>query len=211
MKKVAASLLSIVIVLTGCNLNEPIPGSSIKVETNAGLGSGVKISENFVLTAAHVVQEQKVIKIKTQDNKIVVGRVLVIDGEKDLAVVQVNINAEISRIRCQTVEPGVEFSLLGNPLGIEFIHSWGRIASKAQKAGTWESVYITDSTLSFWAVCFNLSTITNPLQIGVVRFSITSNEGCFISSVNNAPCVDKIIFLQSNVIGKLFLRKPAFF
>jgi len=148
MKKFAASLLSTIIVLTGCN-QQPVslPSSSVIIEFKKGVGSGTKISDTIVLTAAHVVKDNETVNIKSEDGKIAIGRVLFLDEAKDLAVVWTSANTGQAAVDCRTQTPGTEFTILGAPLGMEFTYSWGRIASKPHKFAQLESVYTVDATI----------------------------------------------------------------
>ncbi len=138
---------AIALVLVGCKEKVELPSASIKIELPNGLGSGTKIGDKLILTAAHVVDGQTGIKIKTEDGAIVDGRVIFVDKAHDLALVEADVKAKTAKVKCDVVKPGTEFSIYGNPLGLEFTYSWGRIASKPKEFGPWGSAYTVDATI----------------------------------------------------------------
>lgn len=138
-----------VLALTACSYSEanPLPSSAVRIETGEGLGSGTKIGKNRVLTAAHVVKDAKELTIINENGAAVKGRVLFLDEEKDLALVEASPEGNETEVECSVRPPGTEFEMNGNPLGMQFIRSWGRISSKPQSFGDFKSGYIVDGTI----------------------------------------------------------------
>lgn len=139
----------ICVALASCNNQaiETLPSPSIKIELTDGIGSGTKIGENLILTAAHVVQGKEEVDVKNESGAIVKGRVIFVDKERDLALVEAKVNAQVAKIKCDLVVPGTEFTVYGSPMNLEFTYTWGRISSKPRTRGPWQSVYTTDSTI----------------------------------------------------------------
>jgi S1-C subfamily serine protease len=52
----------------------------------------------------------------------------------------------MSTLDCREPKLGEQIQAAGNPLGIEFVSSFGRVAGKARAMGSWKSVLITDIT-----------------------------------------------------------------
>jgi S1-C subfamily serine protease len=63
---------------------------TVRVESTGGMrGSGTLVSPEHVLTAAHVVQEDRVATITLRDGRTLAGRVLRVDAARDLALIGV--------------------------------------------------------------------------------------------------------------------------
>lgn len=117
--------------LTGCN--EPkakLPGSVVKLSLDGGHGSGVHIGNGYILTAAHVVGDEKELKLKTDTG--VEGVVEVIWSAKayDIALVHTETKLSTSRITCHNTPNGTNVEARGNPGDQEFISTWGRVGGQ---------------------------------------------------------------------------------
>lgn len=143
--------LVLVLVLVACSADnvDTRPSPSLKIEIGSSIGSAVKIGEGTVLTAAHVVGDHKEVMVKNENGVLVKGAVIFVDKVKDLAVIRAVIDAQSSRMACELVPVGTEFEFYGNPLGMEFVKSWGRIAAKPREHSNKNTGYIVDATLIF--------------------------------------------------------------
>ncbi len=78
------------VVVIGTVQNKQLGGGKQNVVSEAGLGSGVLISEDgLIWTAAHVVQVAEDLKVKFKDGTIKDARVLASSPTTDLALIQV--------------------------------------------------------------------------------------------------------------------------
>ncbi len=121
--------------------------SAIKIIVADGLGSGVHIGSGNILTAAHVVGDAKTVKIKTFAGIEGDADVLWTNKEFDIALIHTGGNVSgSSELDCREPRFGEQLQAIGNPLGIEFVASFGRVAGKARATGPWKSVIVTDMT-----------------------------------------------------------------
>lgn len=122
--------------------------SVVKVELPTGHGSGVHIGDGYILTAAHVAEKAKTVKLRSEGGKAVEGAVLWVNSAYDIALIKTDESAfGSSPLSCSEAQRGETITAMGNPLGIEFVSSTGRIAGKPRKVGPWESVFVTDMTI----------------------------------------------------------------
>ena len=52
----------------------------------------------------------------------------------------------IAKLACHAVKVGDPIVAYGNPLKIEFVAAYGKIAGEPRETGPWKSVYVTDIT-----------------------------------------------------------------
>ncbi len=64
---------------------------TVRISSPNGVGSGVIIShtQTYILTAAHVVEDQSVVDIELYDASVITGTVVITDTDKDLAIIRV--------------------------------------------------------------------------------------------------------------------------
>lgn len=109
-----------------------LPVSTVKVMLDMGHGSGVHIGNGFVLTAAHVVQANKTVKLKTQDGTEIDAPVLWSSPAYDAALVYAPaLKAESSPFSCRAPVAGELVRAYGNPRHVEFAQTWGRVSGMA--------------------------------------------------------------------------------
>lgn len=94
--------------------------SSVLVYDKDGHGSGVAITKNTILTAAHVVAEGEDFKIKTNFGETYAAKVLWTSPDRDVALMSVDTTDKPdlipSEIACRTVELTEPVTLVGNAL-----------------------------------------------------------------------------------------------
>ncbi|MCT2584436.1 S1C family serine protease [Actinophytocola gossypii] len=142
-------LLTTAVALTGCTGEEgslPEPGSTsteappvdvaetggyaelvdrvgpsvVTVLTDGGLGSGVVLREDVVVTNAHVVGEQREVTIAYADATRSAGEVLATDPVTDLAVIRTErTGLPVPEYREELPRPGEVAVAIGSPLGFE--------------------------------------------------------------------------------------------
>lgn len=69
-----------------------VRSAAVKIMTQSGYGSGSYVTlfkQNVVLTAAHVVHNEKVVMVMGDDSDVYVGNVIYIDTERDVAILSV--------------------------------------------------------------------------------------------------------------------------
>lgn len=114
---------------------------TVEIMVSDGLGSGVYIGHRMVLTAGHVAKDQTEVSIvfERADGKpgpTTKGKVLWIAEKEDVAAIQVKDVPEGTAVA--TVEPSevpinTSVEVVGNPFGIQFIHTYGKIAGATRK------------------------------------------------------------------------------
>jgi S1-C subfamily serine protease len=121
--------------------------ATVKVVLPKGHGSGVHIGNGFVLTAAHVAGDASTVELKSKDGKKRQADVLWINKAYDIALLRTSPEMlPAARLSCETVKAGTAIEVIGNPLSVEFVTAYGKIAGAARTAGPWKSVYVTDTT-----------------------------------------------------------------
>lgn len=121
--------------------------SLVKITLVDGLGSGVHIGNGNIVTAAHVVGDAKTAKVKTIDGAESDATILWVNKDFDIALIHTDGQmAGSSKLDCREPQLGETLQAAGNPLGLEFISAFGRVAGKARSSGPWKSVVVTDMT-----------------------------------------------------------------
>src|SRR5690606_33802673 len=109
-------------------------------------GSGTHIGNGYIISAAHVVGGRDEITIKTDDGEIHEAETLWLNTAYDLALIRMKDYGSIAsaNLACRVPQIGETITARGNPLAMEFITVWGKIAGKQTEFGPWKSVVITD-------------------------------------------------------------------
>lgn len=125
------SLLVAALLIAGCASVPSSPysaarGSTVKVETATGLGTGVVLNDKCVLTAAHVI-DQPVQTITTDSGKAFVTHTLTAENVIDVAVVCADtpLDAKPVTIRSTDLTQYEAIFTIGYPLGLSKIMSSG--------------------------------------------------------------------------------------
>lgn len=121
--------------------------AAVRIMRPRGSGTAFHIGGGRIITAAHVVVGAKVVSLKDQTGHISSANVVSIDEKTDLAILQTAMRLPAADLSCGTVPVGTTISAIGNPLGQEFISSFGRIAGSPRTVGDIRTVYITDMTV----------------------------------------------------------------
>lgn len=151
----AAILLALVALLTlyaftpaPAFADRPMAGPVVKVLPEKGHGSGVAIGGGYVVTAAHVVKDALTVKLKGDDGQVTRAEVLWQNKARDIALLKADRDIfTASRLSCDSAEVGALIHAKGNPLNMEFVTMWGRIAGISRKVGPWKEAYVTDMTI----------------------------------------------------------------
>jgi S1-C subfamily serine protease len=124
-------------------------GSTVKIEQGHGHGSGVHIGRGMIMTAAHVVADATDVEIKTDLGKSMNGKVVWVSKDYDVAMISTDADhLSASRLSCQPLSVGQSVKAEGNPGILDFMSSWGRIASQEAPRGDWRSSVIVDITIA---------------------------------------------------------------
>lgn len=133
--------------------------SVLKVIVPGGHGSGVHIGNGYVVTAGHVVKDQKFagmwvndVKLKRAtagagDQKTVPGMVLWSNEDFDVSLVKAPdlVGTPSAKLVCVDPEVGTPIQAIGSPLDLEYIRMFGWIAgSKRIVDGKWEEGMLTN-------------------------------------------------------------------
>lgn len=120
----------------------PKAESTVVVLTADSLGSGFHIGGGIFVTAAHVVADVTSVRIELSDERKIPGHVIFVDNRADIAFVLVDkaVDIEAARIACRAAVLGEEISVRGNPAGVRFISTWGRVAGQPRQLGPWSIV-----------------------------------------------------------------------
>jgi S1-C subfamily serine protease len=122
--------------------------ASIRISDTDGMGSGVHIGKGFIVTAAHVVKGQTEVTIKTHVGQEAKAAVLWASSQYDVALLRTEASIPAADLDCRTAQVGSTVVAIGNPLGMDFISSYGKIAGEPREfADTWKSVFVTDLTV----------------------------------------------------------------
>lgn len=130
--------------------------STVFVDVGDALGSGVYIGHNEVITAAHVVEDMKpdaVILVHDDAGHEYEADVAWLDHDHDIAELKLKgvVKTPKSRMSCSVPTTGDDIEIIGNPLGIQFVHTWGRVA-RAQIASDrftdWKSIFLMDASIA---------------------------------------------------------------
>lgn len=102
------------------------------INVGEGLGAGVVIKPGYTLTANHVIDGAKSVKVMRRDGQTVDAVVLWQDKSHDVAGVGFSsqFKTRVSYLRCD-YEPriGDRIEAVGQPTGMLFVHTFGRVAA----------------------------------------------------------------------------------
>ncbi|MNL26855.1 Periplasmic pH-dependent serine endoprotease DegQ precursor [compost metagenome] len=129
--------------------NTPLASYSVKVikANDMGHGSGTHIGGGYILTAAHVVEDDKSMKIKTNNGLLRYAKVLWVNKDYDVALLRTSEQGmKSAHLSCRALKEGALIRADGNPLNIEFVSSSGKISGSARDFGKPRSAYVTDMT-----------------------------------------------------------------
>lgn len=121
--------------------------ATVKIFPASGHGSGVHIGDGFIVTAAHVVGDVKEVQVKAKGGENRKADVLWVNKAYDIALLRTSsADLGVAHLSCRAVKAGDPIVAYGNPLKIEFVAAYGKIAGDPRETGPWKSVYVTDIT-----------------------------------------------------------------
>lgn len=120
----------------------------VKVILPSGMGSGVHIGGGFIVTAEHVVKSSKVASLKTRGGRAASAEVLWASADYDIALLKTDAIIPSASLDCVAATVGDSIMAVGNPLGMEFISSYGRVAGDPREfLPNWKAAFVTDMTV----------------------------------------------------------------
>lgn len=127
---------------------EELERSTVKVLLDGGHGSGVVIGDgSLVLTAAHVADGAKdgKVRVQTSDGRIFLAEVEWIGAHDDVALLRlVGATLPPVALRCELPRIGEEVHVIGSPLFLEWVHTYGRV-SDPDGSGDWAGRIVIDA------------------------------------------------------------------
>lgn len=124
---------------------KPLLPADVKVIWGAGHGSGFYIGNDLFVTAAHVVNgKSKKAQIKSHDGKLRDFKVLWrTEGDLDIPLLKAN-GAGLSSdsINCAGAAVGDDITMAGNPMTLEFIRTFGKVAGEERAWLHWSNVQV---------------------------------------------------------------------
>ncbi|QIG68660.1 putative trypsin-like peptidase protein [Rhizobium phage RHph_TM3_3_14B] len=187
--------------------------SAIKISVGDGLGSGVHIGGGNILTAAHVVGDAKTVKVKTFAGIEDDADVLWINKDFDIALIHTGGNVSgSSELDCREPRFGEQLQAIGNPLGIEFVASFGRVAGSGRQTGPWKRVIVTDMTTvmgqSGGGVFANDGRIVG-INVGVTLAPLKSGKAADGSDTYTPTMTGFGFVVPASVVCDLLARRAA--
>jgi serine protease Do len=103
--------------------------SAVTVRVEGGVGSGVVLRSDVVVTNEHVVKTNRQVRIRYADGQESAGEVLATDPLSDLAVIRTERkNLPAAEFREELPRPGDAVLAIGSPLGLEFTVTAGIVS-----------------------------------------------------------------------------------
>lgn len=131
--------------------DEPLlAGPVVRITGPGMIGTGVFVGGRIVVTAAHLIRDFSALTIITDDGApSLLADVVLVDRINDLALLRISTDPAINPapVSCLMAPVGTTIRGVGNPLGLSFISTWGRVAGSPQPVGNWPQGFIIDLDL----------------------------------------------------------------
>ena len=126
------------------------PSPFVRLEAANSVGSGVHIGQGLVVTAAHVVGQNKAMKVFADDRRVMDGEVLWSSTKYDIALMRVaKPQMRAAPLSCADNFTGQHVKAYGNPMGLDFVYTSGEVVGKAREQGHWAKVVPVDAALIY--------------------------------------------------------------
>lgn len=119
--------------------------ATVLIQRPDSKGTGFHIGNGTIVTAAHVVAGAKTVSLKTIDGRITSASVDLVDEKADVAFLHTKARMLAADLDCRTAKVGEPIVAIGNPLGLEFVTAFGKIAGEPREY-MFRSLYVTDIT-----------------------------------------------------------------
>jgi S1-C subfamily serine protease len=130
-----------------------IGGSTLRIDAPEWRGSGVAIGAGFILTAGHVAGEPgndltELTAVSDRGDKAK-AKVLWANHAYDIALLRLAepLAVAASRLYCTDPFVGEDVIAKGNPGPLNFVTTYGHVASTISEIGPWLRAYVVDITL----------------------------------------------------------------
>lgn len=155
----------------------PLLSADVKVMLDRGHGSAVHLGSGLYLTAAHVVADpSKRLDLRFKGGSIRKAEVLWISKERDVALLKASGDGVSSvRLNCSVPSIGDEVTLAGNPMALEDIVAFGRIAGDEREVGRWKSVFVVSGPIipgQSGGAVYNMDHELIGISVGLALFPI---------------------------------------
>lgn len=126
---------------------KPLLSANVKVLLDRGHGSGWHDGNGYYWTAAHVVSgESKRLDLRFADGSIRKAEIMWISKAYDVALLKADgSGVEAKSLNCTMPKVGDDITLAGNPVALENITAFGRIAGDERSIGPWKSVLVVSA------------------------------------------------------------------
>lgn len=113
-----------------------------------GNGSGLHIGNGIILTAAHVVENEGNLKVRTLDGKELPATVIMMDKDHDFAFLKVEGKLDnYIPLTCEYPQFNQQIKMYGSPRNLDFTISVGYVSgTKELEMGRWKSVRVVNAT-----------------------------------------------------------------
>jgi S1-C subfamily serine protease len=128
------------------------PSAYVKLEAGNTSGSAVHIGDGFLVTAAHVVGQNKSMLVKGDDGRVIdrEGVVLWANREYDIALIRVDHpKLKSAHLSCAPNFTGQGVRAFGSPMDVDFVYTSGTVVGAARPMGPWASVLPVDGTVIY--------------------------------------------------------------
>lgn len=123
-------------------------GSALRLDLEGAICSAVHIGNGIVLTAAHCVENPDGMTLKTNLNVVSHAELLWKNTDIDIALLRSEMpDVRASVLDCRTAVTGEPVEAIGTPHGMDFIHTWGRVAGAPRPLAAWAMTVPTDITM----------------------------------------------------------------
>lgn len=129
---------------------EPKAGPVVKLIVKGGHGSGVHIGDGYILSARHVTSGNDKVSYLRDDGKTGGAVVLWENKQFDIALLKLDTDTGLSasNLECRLPNPGEIVALRGNPIVLDHITTWGRIAGAPFPLGPWGKLVPVDASIA---------------------------------------------------------------
>lgn len=119
------------------------PSAHVRLEAGTGLGSGIHIGDGLVVTAAHVVGQNKSMTAFGDDDRVLdkQAEVLWTNPKYDIAVLRIH-NAKLASapLSCAPNYTSQSVWAHGNPMGVKAVYTRAEVVGPAREWMIWASV-----------------------------------------------------------------------
>ena len=147
---IATVILAIATVPKWMARPSPPAMSTVKLSFAQGHGSGVYIGNGLILTAAHVVDGQKKLAVKTSESEHGDAEVMWAAKEFDVALLRLirPLKLAASRVSCDDPAVGTAVRMIGNPAYDEFVVFRGVVAATSGPRYDVRSMMVLDMAVA---------------------------------------------------------------